>query len=347
LLVLTDGIFICSSISKSHLNALFGLILKNDKMENKKIIVVFGATGAQGGGLARAILQDSGSEFSVRAITRDTGSDKAKELAGMGAEVVQADIDDKESIKKALQGAHGAFFVTFFWAHFSPEKEYEEARNMAEAAKEAGLKHVIWSTLEDTRKWVPLDDDRMPTLQGKYKVPHFDAKGEADHFFSESGVPTTFLRASFYWDNFIYFGSGPQKGPDGKLYLTFPLDDKKMSGIAAEDIGKCAYGIFKRGSEMIGKTIGIAGEHLSGREMADKMSDALGKEITYNNVTPETYRGFGFPGSDDLGNMFQFYRDFDKDFIELRNVSFSKELNPDLMTFDDWLSKYAGKIPID
>src|SRR5689334_7921583 len=216
-------------------------------MSSKKIITVFGATGAQGGGVAHAILSDKNSAFTVRAVTRDPASDKAKALAAMGAELIKADIDDPQSMKAALKDAYGAYFVTFFWAHFSPEKEMEEARHMAEAAKEAGLKHVIWSTLEDTRKWVPLDDDRMPTLHGKYKVPHFDAKGASDHFFTDNGVPTTFLRASFYWDNFIYFGSGPKKGPDGKLYLTLPLDDKKMAGIASEDIGKCAYGIFKRG----------------------------------------------------------------------------------------------------
>lgn len=146
----------------------------------KKILAVFGATGAQGGGVVRAILNDKKSEFTVRAVTRDATSEKAKELANIGAEVIEADIDDRQSLKRALAGAYGAYFVTFFWAHFSPEKEYAEAKSMAEAAKEAGLKHTIWSTLEDTRKWVPLNDDRMPTLQGKFKVPHFDAKGEAD-----------------------------------------------------------------------------------------------------------------------------------------------------------------------
>lgn len=316
-------------------------------MMPKKVIVVFGATGAQGGGLARAILNDKDSEFAVRAITRDANSDKAKELAGMGAEVVAADIDDKQGLERALEGAYGAFCVTFFWAHFSPERELEEARQMAETAKKAGLKHVIWSTLEDTRKWVPLSDDRMPTLQGKYKVPHFDAKGEADNFFIDLEVPVTFLRASFYWDNLIYFGSGPKKGPDGNLYLTFPLDNKKMAGIASEDIGKCAYGIFKRGEELLGKTIGVAGEHLSGQEMADALTKALGKQVLYNNVTPETYRAFGFPGADDLGNMFQFYRDFDELCNSVRNVEFSRQLNPELKNFDSWLSENARRMPID
>lgn len=316
-------------------------------MGNKKVIAVFGATGAQGGGLARAILEDKNSEFAVRAITRDPNSEKSRELAAMGAEVVAGDIDQVESLKKSLQGAYGAFFVTFFWAHFSPEKELEHARNMAQAAKEAGLKHAIWSTLEDTRKWVPLDDNRMPTLQGKYKVPHFDSKGEADEFFRRSGVPTTFLVASFYWDNFIYFGAGPKKGPDGKLYLTFPLDDKKMAGIASEDIGKCAYGIFKKGPELAGKTIGIAGEHVSGEEMAKGLTEALGQEVIYNNVTPDAYRAFGFPGADDLGNMFQFYRDFEEDANRLRDIKFSRELNPDLKDYRTWLSENAKKIPLD
>ena len=142
-------------------------------MSSKKIIAVVGATGAQGGGVVRAILADPNGPFTARAITRDPNSDKARELAALGAEVVAADIDDVESLRRAFDGAYGAFCVTFFWAHFSAEKELEEARNMATAARDAGVKHVIWSTLEDTRKLVPLSDDRMPTLHGKYKVPHF------------------------------------------------------------------------------------------------------------------------------------------------------------------------------
>ena len=316
-------------------------------MADKKIIAVFGATGAQGGGLARAILNDKNSEFSVRAITRDANSDKAKELEKLGAEVVTADIDDPASMKKALAGAYGAYFVTFFWSHYSAEKETEEAKNMAAAAKEAGLKHVIWSTLEDTRTLVPLDDDRMPTLKEKYKVPHFDGKGEADHFFTDAGLPVTFLLASFYWDNLIYFGMGPKKDENGKYAFTLPMGKEKMAGIGADDIGKAAYGIFNKGTSLAGKRIGVAGDQLTGDEMAEKLSKALGKEVYYNEITPETYRGFGFPGADDLGNMFQIYRDFANECNSIRDVKYSKELNPELKSFEMWLSENAKKIPMD
>ncbi len=304
-------------------------------MPDKKVIAVLGATGAQGGGLVRAILNDPNGGFAARVLTRDVNGAKAKEFAGRGAEVVAADVDNPESLRKAFQGAYGAYCVTFFWGHFSPEKEMAEAKAMAEAAKAAGLRHVIWSTLEDTRKWVPLSDNRMPTLQGKYKVPHFDGKGESNHFFTDAGVPTTLLLTSFYWDNFIHFGMGPKKGPDGKLAITFPMGDKKLPGIAAEDIGKCAYGIFKRGDDFIGKTVAISGENLTGAQMAAVFTEVLGKEVRYNSVPPEVYRGFGFPGADDLGNMFQFKRDFEEYFSGARSPDFARSLNPALQEFQD------------
>lgn len=315
-------------------------------MSQKKIITVFGATGAQGGGLVRAILNDKNSEFAVRAVTRNPASEKATALAKLGAEVVASDIDDPESVKRSLEGAYGAFFVTFFWEHFSPEKEMAEARCMAEAAKEVGLKHVIWSTLEDTRKWVPLENNLMPTLNGKYKVPHLDGKGESNQYFIDLKVPTTFLLTSFYWENLIYFGMGPKRDNSGKLSITFPMGDKRLSCIAAEDIGKCAYGIFKRGPELIDKTIGIAGEQITIDEMAKVLTRELGEKVSYNEITPEQYRNLGFPGADDLGNMLQFFRDFEKDFIGARSVNFSRELNPELKSFETWAKENAQNIPL-
>jgi len=312
----------------------------------KRIIAVVGATGAQGGGLVRAILNDKNGPFTARAITRNVNSDKAKALADAGADVVAADLDDVKSLKKAFEGAHGAFCVTNFWEHLKPEKEISQARNMAEAAKDAGVKHVIWSTLEDTRKSIPLSDERMPTLMGKYKVPHFDGKGEADAIFTKLGVPTTFLVTSFYWENFIYFGMGPKKGADGKLAITLPMGTKKLPSIAAEDIGKTAYAIFEEGAEMIGKTVGIAGGHLTGAQMAKSLSKALGQQVNYNAVPPATYRGFGFPGAEDLGNMFQFNSEFEQDCCDARNISETKSLNPELQTFDRWLGENKSRIPL-
>ena len=316
-------------------------------MAGKKIIAVVGATGSQGGGLVRAILEDEGGDFTARAITRDVNSQKAKTLQAMGAEVVAGDLDDEQSLIKAFDGAYGAYGVTFYWNHLSPERENADAANLAKAAKAAGIQHFIWSTLEDTRKWIPITDNRMPTLLGKYKVPHFDAKGEMDHVFTDLGVPTTFLLASFYWENFVFSGAGPKRGPDGVLALTLPIGAAKMAGIAAGDIGAVAYGIFKKGKGLIGQRIGAAGEHLTGEEMAAAMSKALGQPVRYQDVPPDVYRSFGFPGADDTGNMFQFYRDFEKACNDIRDVGRTRALAPRLQNFDQWLKQNAAKIPID
>lgn len=324
-----------------------GDLRKGDNMGEKKIIAVAGATGSQGGGLVHRILCDPNHEFIARAITRNINSDKAKELAEKGAQVVEADLDDTPSLERAFAGAYGAYCVTFFWEHFSPEKELAHAGAMARAAKKAGIQHVIWSTLEDTRKWVPLSDNRMPTLMGKYKVPHFDAKGEANHLFADLELPTTFMLTSFYWDNLIGFGMGPRKNPDGSWSFTLPMGDKKLPGIAAEDIGGCAFGIFKKGLEFVGRTVGIAGEHLTGRQMAEALSRALGREVRYNAVPPELYRSFAFPGAEDLGNMFQFKRDFEDYFCGARDIGFSRSLNPELQTFEDWLKRNKDRIPLE
>ena len=165
-------------------------------MADQKIIAVVGATGMQGGGLVRALANEPNGAFKARALTRNVSSAKAKSLSRSGVEMVTADLDDLAGLQRAFAGAYGAFCVTNFWEHLSPEKELAQATNLAEASKRAGLQHVIWSTLEDTRRWVPLSDNRMPTLMAKYKVPHFDAKGEADRRFADLGVPTTCLLTS-------------------------------------------------------------------------------------------------------------------------------------------------------
>jgi uncharacterized protein YbjT (DUF2867 family) len=315
-------------------------------MSDNKIIAVTGATGAQGGGLVRAILEDPSGGFTARAITRNPGSDAALALAARGVEVVQADLDDEASLRRAFAGAHGAFCVTNFWEHFSPEREQAQAGNLARAARAAGVSHAIWSTLEDVRRYVPAGDERIPTLEGGYKVPHMDAKGEANELFREAGTPTTYLHTSFYWDNMITFGMGPARGEDGRLAITLPIADAKLPSIAASDIGGCAYGVLREGERWIGRSVGVAGGHLTGEELAAGLTDALGEPVSYNAVTPAEYRAFGFPGADELANMFQFKVEFEEMFCAARDLLVSRRLHPGLTSYEGWLERSAERIPV-
>jgi uncharacterized protein YbjT (DUF2867 family) len=308
-----------------------------------RIIAIVGATGTQGGGLARAILADPDGGFTVRAITRDPGKDNARRLADAGAEVVQADIDNVAPLTTAFESAYGVYGVTNFWEHFSADKEKQQAKNIADAARAAGVRHVIWSTLEDTRRFMSPDDTRMPFLQEKYRVPHFDAKAEANEYFRD--LPTTRLLASFYWDNLYMLGLAPKRGDDGTYSWSLPMGTEKLAGIAAEDIGRAAYGIFKAGDRYIGKTVGIVGEMLTLRDMSEKIEKGLGvTPVRYHAVEGDVYRSWGFPGADEMGNMFQVYRDFAKDVLAARSLTDTRALNPAVMTFDDWLRNNAEKV---
>jgi uncharacterized protein YbjT (DUF2867 family) len=313
-------------------------------MTEKKIIAVIGSTGSQGGGLCQAILSDPNGGFACRAITRDPNKEKAQALAAKGADVVHADLDDVKSLEKVFAGAYGVYGVTNFWEHFSAEKEKAQARNIADAARAAGVKHVIWSTLEDTRKLMAPDDQRMPMLQENYRVPHFDGKAEADAYFQS--LPVTFLVTSFYWDNLYMFGMAPKKEDDGVYRWALPLGNSTMAGIAAEDIGKTAYGIFKAGQQYIGKTVGVTGENLTIAEMSKKLAKGLGIKVEYKAVEPDAYRGFGFPGADEMGNMFQVYRDFEGELLRARSAETARALNPEMQSFDQWLARNKSRIPL-
>ncbi|MFD5342008.1 NmrA/HSCARG family protein [Streptomyces hawaiiensis] len=315
-------------------------------MSDKKVIAVAGATGAQGGGAARAILADPDSGFTVRALTRNPDSPAARELAELGAEVVQADFHDEPTVHTAFEGAYGAFLVTNFWAHGSAAKEAEEIEVLVRAAKAAGLRHVVWSTLEDTRELLPLDDDRMPVLQDKYNVPHFDAKGEANELFTQAGVPTTFLNTTFFFQGFLQ-GMGPQRAEDGVLALTLPLEDGKLlAGVDVADIGRTALAILKGGEQFIGETVYLAGDHLTGAQYAEKLGAALGEPVRFQSVPYDVFRSLDIPAADELGNMFQYYGDFDQEFTGARDLDRLRELNAALKSFDDWLAENASKIEV-
>lgn len=309
----------------------------------KKIITVFGATGSQGGALARAILAEDDGAFAVRAVSRDPGSDRAKKLEQLGAEVVQADMDDPASLAPAFDGAYGAYLVTNFWEHMSAEHEKAQAAALATAAGHAGIQHGIWSTLEDTRECIPLDDDRMPTLQEKYKVPHFDAKAEADHYFADAGVPTTFLRTTFYWENLL--GPFAPRRADGRvLEWSLPMGSSRLSGIAVDDIGRTAAAIFKHGPDMIGATISIAGEHLRPADMAKAITATLHEPVQYLPMIPDAWRQLDIPGAEETGNMFQFYADCEQRFTGARDLAAVRYLNPHLQEFATWLAAHTVQL---
>ncbi|MGH3536159.1 MAG: NmrA/HSCARG family protein [Pseudonocardiaceae bacterium] len=319
----------------------------------QKLIAVVGATGSQGGGLVQAILADPDREFAVRAVTRSAGSAKARKLAAAGAQIVEADLDDEASMRKAFDGAYGAYVVTNYWVQRSPEEEAArtraemelgQAENAARAARDAGVAHVIWSTLEDTRD-VLGHDDRVPNVDGRYKVPHFDAKGEADQFFVKYDVPTTFLRTTFFYDN-ITDGLGLARDAGGQLMLTLPLADQPLSGIAVEDIGKTALGVFKRGPELIGKTVSIAGDHLTGDQYAEALTEALGERVVYRPYGWDEYRALGFPGAVEMANMFQYYAENSERFSADRDLARVRKLNPQLQSFRDWMALHRADIAV-
>jgi uncharacterized protein YbjT (DUF2867 family) len=317
--------------------------------EEKKTIAVVGATGSQGGGLVRAALADG--EFAVRALTRNPSSDKGTALAAAGAEVVGADLDDSASLDRAFEGVHGAFVVTNYWAPLTSEQEAErsradmelaQAQAAARAARHAGVGHVVWSTLEDTRGHFH-DDAEIPDVEG-YKVPHFDAKAEADAFFTD--LPTTFLRTTLFYENFIDTFS-PRRDEDGTLTLALPIADQPLAGIAVDDIGATALGVFKRGGDLIGRTVSIAGDILTGDGYAAALSDALGEAVRYQPVPFDTFRAQGFPAAVEMGNMFQYYAENSAAFTAARDLDRVRALNPHLQSFRDWLDRHRGEFGLN
>ncbi|MEW9555266.1 NmrA/HSCARG family protein [Nonomuraea sp. NPDC050783] len=311
-------------------------------MSHDNVITVLGATGTQGGAVARALLADGG--HTVRAVTRDAASPKARSLARLGAEVVEATLTDEGSLRRAFDGAYGAFLVTPYWEHRSPARELAEVDNLIGAARAAGLRHVIWSTLEDTRKAIAADDTRMPFIGDGYRVPHFDVKGgAADALFATSGLPVTYLLLSFFWDNLLTLAK-PQRDPDGTLALHLPLGDAAVAGVASDDIGQAVLRVLRRPSETVGATVPVAGEHLTGEQMAAALGTVLGEPVAYRPLSHDQFRGLGLPGADELGNMFQYYAEFSGSYLGLRDREATRAFDPEPLSLIDFLAAHRAEL---
>ena len=302
--------------------------------------------------MARAILADPDGGFAVRALTRRPESEAAKALREAGAEVVQADADDRASLEEAFKGCAGLFVLTNYWETRDPFKEYRQLENVAAAAAKCEVGHVVYSTLEDSRRLVPVGSDpklppfSFPGTDERLNVPHMDKKGEADRLFA--GLPCTYLLTSTYYDNSIGRGHGPQLDKEtGGLVLRFPIGDAKLPGVAVEDIGRAAYAILRGGpAEFAGKHVGVSGGHMTGEEMAAEWSAALGREVKFKPMTTEQFRALPFPGADDLASMWYFQSTWNREFCEARSVEVSRAMNPQLHTLKTWLKENVHRVPI-
>jgi hypothetical protein len=156
-------------------------------------------------------------------------------------------------------------------------------------------------------------------------------------------VPTTFLQTTFFYESFIVGGQGPHRDENGELVLTNPMAGNKMALIAADDIGKTALGVFRRGDEFTGKTVSIAGAHVTGEQLAAKFTAVLGEKVVSRPLTHDQVRASGQPGALEIANTYQFYSDASEYFTGVRDLNLVRELNPDLQSLDSWLNEHKAR----
>ena len=296
-------------------------------MSTKKTIVVFGATGAQGGSVARSLLARGA--FNVRALTRKPESAAAGELRKLGAEVVAVDLDDAPSIAAALRDAYGVFGVTNFWEHFG--KEEQQGRNLVNAVAAANVAHFIYSTLP------PIEEE----TGGKLKSPHFDIKAAHEQLARDLGIPSTFVHVPFYYENFLYFFP-PRPAEDGTFVFGFPQGDTPLAAISVADVGDLVAPMFEQPEKYIGKVVKPAGDELPPQTYAEVMSRVTGATIRYAYMPREAFAALGFPGAEDLADMFEYYRTLIPS--RRRDIETCREIAPDLQSLETWAKRNADKL---
>eukprot|EP00118_Oscarella_pearsei_P014850 m.129930 g.129930 ORF g.129930 m.129930 type:complete len:300 (+) comp38002_c0_seq2:110-1009(+) len=284
-----------------------------------KLVTVFGATGAQGGPVASALLQRG---FKVRAITRNPDGDKAKALKSAGMEVAKASLDDVASLGPAISGSYGVFILTNFWEFLDVKREVDQGKNAVDACKAAGVKHVVFSGLEPTEK-----------LSG-IRVPHFEGKAViGEYLLKESGLPyKTIVRYPGYWDNFLT-ATKAQKQEDGSFDIPYPVGEHPLHGIAVADGGPCVASIFESPEKFSGKIVGLSSSCEKMSDYAAVLSKHLGKQFKPTSMTWQEFAKLPLPAADDLGAMFAFYQT--EHFH--RDIALTKELNPQVQSFEEFV----------
>lgn len=296
-------------------------------MADRNLILVTGATGAQGGSVARHLLARG--KFAVRCLTRNPDSEKAAALRQTGAEVVKGDLDDSESLRAALAGCYGAFGVTNYWEHF--EREYEQGRNLIDAVADSGVQHFVLSTLPYAKK----------ISDGTLEVPHLDMKGMLEEYARDRIPGTTFVHVAYYFENFLTWFA-PRKQPDDTYAFGFPQGETPLAGVAVDDIGGVVAVLFEHPERYKARTVGVVGDDLPPKTYAEAMTQVLGEKVVYNYVPREVFASFGFPGAADLANMFEFNRLY----IPSRRADLeeSRALYPQMQTFEAWLGANRDRL---
>jgi uncharacterized protein YbjT (DUF2867 family) len=257
---------------------------------NKKVIAVVGATGQQGGAVVRAL--QAGNQFKVRALTRNPA--KHRELAD---EVIQADLNRPETLAAAFEGAYGVFLVTSFREEGTDE--VEQATAAVRAAKHAGVKHFVWSTLPDVEA----------ISRGKFHVPHFTGKAKADRIVKEAGFANhTFVIAPFYYQNLIGV-LAPQKQTDGSMSWALPLDPTVRSIHMGDitELGDIVAGAFAHPDQAgHGEYLPLVGDFMSFNEIIDTLNRQA-HNFSFNQVPKEVFAGL-FPGAAEIAEMFDYFQ---------------------------------------
>lgn len=252
----------------------------------KKLLTVFGATGNQGGSLVRTILNNStlNAKYSLRGVTRDTSKPAAQQLSKRGVDVVRADLDDLDSVKKAIDGSYGVFAVTNFWESMDGNKETQQGRNIVDASISTGVKHLVLSTLHSVEK----------LSNGTLHVPHFDSKAAIDDYAkskADDKLNISYFHAAFFAQN---FETMLQKGDDGNYSVNLPIDPTvrvPMIDIVA-DTGNWVAGLFEAGQSANGKTVQGVSFWTDLQSFTSELGNAIGKKVSYNNLPADVFKSY-------------------------------------------------------
>ncbi|KAH8113593.1 NmrA-domain-containing protein [Phellopilus nigrolimitatus] len=283
--------------------------------EIKPLIVVTAATGAQGSSVVDYLLKDG--SFRVRAVTRNTDSEKARALVARGAEVVSANYNDPEAVRKAFEGAYGVFGNTTYWEAMNANTETEHGKMLVDAAKAAGVKHFVWSTLEHS------------------DVPHGESKALVDDYLQSSGLPRTSLVTAFYYENFYIFPDmALKKNEAGKLVAHWPLlwTDGPLGAFSVAETGAYVLAAFKNPKEWIGNDIRLLSEIINPRGFVETLRRVSGADVELIETSKADFDGLEETamGYDNEGNA-------------SGDPELTKRLNPTRATFEEFIKVNLDK----